>query len=488
MFAAVQFGIFDKLHSEGYGTARALAIDLGLNEDALTRLLDACVGLKLLRFEPGTKDKPAVYKNTPVAATYLCKSSSYQMNGYIECSNQVFWPLWGKLEGAIREGTYRYQEALQKPGPEAYADLFASEAFLMGMHGYGQITSPILVDAFDLKGFRTLVDLGGGTGHVAIAACKRYQHLTAKVVELPAAAALARKIIAKEGLESRIEVLECNFFHDELPEGDLYCLARILHDWPEDKVLWLLKRVFDRLPPEGALIIAEKILDEDKSGPYWAQMQHLNMLAIAQGRERTLGEYTELLLKKTGFEDLSEAVTDSPLDFIIATKPGGGSNAEDLIKMSKPIEVLAAPDPENEKARAALVRELNLTELFFEEASVGFVVADTSGRFIHVNKAFAEIVGYTVKEVLQRNYKNFTPDEYTEEDDIQMNTILGGGQLSPFEKQYLHRNGHYVTVLVTLKLIKPKGHTLIWSLVQQLRDPSGIASLGGRVLRTRSIK
>ena len=78
---------------------------------------------------------------------------------------------------------------------------------------------------------------------------------------------------------------------DELPEGDLYSLGRILHDWTEAKGLALLKRIYDRLPSGGALLIAEKLLDEDKSGPRWASMQNLGMLLYTEGKERTLTEY-----------------------------------------------------------------------------------------------------------------------------------------------------------------------------------------------------
>ena len=36
-----------------------------------------------------------------------------------------------------------------------------------------------------------------------------------------------------------------------LPEGDIYSLGRILHDWTEAKGLALLRRIHDRLPRAG---------------------------------------------------------------------------------------------------------------------------------------------------------------------------------------------------------------------------------------------
>ena len=58
-----------------------------------------------------------------------------------------------------------------------------------------------------------------------------------------------------------------DFFEDELPAADLYYVGRILHDWTEDKIERLLGRIFERLPEGGALLIGEKLLEEDGVGP-----------------------------------------------------------------------------------------------------------------------------------------------------------------------------------------------------------------------------
>ena len=80
-----------------------------------------------------------------------------------------------------------------------------------------------------------------------------------------------------------------------MPEGDLFALGRILHDWSEDKIRLLLGRIHDALPLRGAVLIAEKLLHDDRAGPVAAQMQDLNMLTCTEGRERTLAEYEALL-------------------------------------------------------------------------------------------------------------------------------------------------------------------------------------------------
>jgi acetylserotonin N-methyltransferase len=317
MFAAVELGVFDAL-AGGAKPVAALAKDLVSNADALERLLDACVGLGLLARQPEG------YANTPAAAAYLCKGSPRRLTGYVGYSNRVMWHMWAHLEDAVREGTHRWKQAFGLDGPifsHFYRSEEAKREFLMGMHGYGLISSPEVASAFDLGRFRCFVDLGGGTGHLAVAACRRYPNLRGVVFDLPEAAPLARELIATTEVADRISVAGGDFFTDPLPDGDIFALGRILHDWTEEKVLKLLSRICGHLPDGGAVLIAEKLLDDDKSGPRWAQFQNLNMLVCTEGKERTLAEY-EALLKRAGFAEAIGCRTTSPLDAVLATKRG----------------------------------------------------------------------------------------------------------------------------------------------------------------------
>jgi len=315
MFTAVSLGIFDRL-GEGAADATTLARELGANADALMRLLDACVALGLLM------KQGAVYSNSPLGRTYLTRSSPNTLTGYILYSDRALYPLWGNLEAAIREGTNRWAQTF---GGEAsiFEYFFRTEEarrdFLSGMNGVGQLSSPAVVAAFDLGRFRRLVDLGGGTGHLALTECAHYSQLQGAVYDLPAAIATAREYVGLTPSGSRIALLPGDFFTDPLPEADLFALGRILHDWPEEKIRTLLVKVWERLPSGGALLIAEKLLDDNKTGPVPALMQSLNMLVCTEGKERTLAEYT-ILLREAGFTHVAGKVTDAPLDAILAVK------------------------------------------------------------------------------------------------------------------------------------------------------------------------
>ncbi|MCC9644562.1 acetylserotonin O-methyltransferase [Rhodopirellula sp. JC740] len=315
MFAAVELGVFDRLQAEPQ-TADSLSSNLGLHPSATQRLLDALVGMELLARD-GSQ-----YSNTALASELLTSSSPNRMTGYIKFSNDVSWKLWSHFENAIREGSHRWKDAYGWDQP-IFSSFFADEAamreFLMGMHGYGVISSPKVVRAVDLSPFQHLVDLGGATGHLPIAACEAYPELRAIVFDLPDVVPVTKEIVGQSLVADRIDVVAGDFFADELPEADLMSLGRILHDWSDEKIDRLLSKIHQRLPEGGGLLLAEILIQDDRRGPDWGQMQDLNMLVCTEGRERTLEEYTALL-KRAGFQHVTGQVTGAPVDAVLATK------------------------------------------------------------------------------------------------------------------------------------------------------------------------
>jgi acetylserotonin N-methyltransferase len=296
MFTAVSLGIFDGERPEGA---------------AMDRLLDACVGLGLL-MKHGDK-----YANTPLADEYLKRSSARTLCGYIRYSNDALYRLWEHLDDAVMEGTNRWKQTFGTDGG-VFMHLFrtpeAQRDFLMGMHGYGMISSPAVVAAFDLSRFSSIVDLGGATGHLALAARDRYPAMKATLFDLPSVIE-----VAKEHVGNRVSLVAGDFFVDPLPAADLYAVGRILHDWTEAKIATLLEKIYGALPNGGGLLIAEKLLKEDRSGSVTTHMQSLNMLICTEGRERTLSEYSALL-QVAGFREISGRITGAPLDAVLALK------------------------------------------------------------------------------------------------------------------------------------------------------------------------
>ena len=215
MFAAVSLGVFEQL-SASPASVETLAKELKADLDALERLLNACVAMQLLTREGDQ------YANPPIATTYLCRESPRQLTGYINFSNKFLWQLWENLEDAVREGTNRWRQTFGWDGP-IFGNLFSTEEakreFSLGMHGFGQISSPAVVAAFDLGHFQRMVDLGGATGHLVIAACQRYPNLRAVVFDLPGVVPLAQEKITDSGLADRIEIVRRRFLCRSTTQG-----------------------------------------------------------------------------------------------------------------------------------------------------------------------------------------------------------------------------------------------------------------------------
>ena len=314
LFTACELGVFDAL-KQGPTSAVELAAQLNCHPDALERLLGAAAMLGLLTQTEGR------FENTPAATAYLTTSSPRRMLGYINYSSAVLWKMWDNLPGAIVEGTHRWKQTYDLDGA-IFSHFFRTDwqrrEFIQGMHAYGLISSPAVVDAVDLSGFNTFADLGGATGHLTVAACRRWPNLRGVVLDLNEVIPITKEFIPAD-VGDRIDVIGGDFFADELPKADLYALGRILHDWSEPKICLLLGKIHAALPVGGVVFIAEKVLEDSKTAPEWAVLQHLNMLTVAEGKERTAGEYAELL-RAAGFTGVTCNRTDSPLDVVMGVK------------------------------------------------------------------------------------------------------------------------------------------------------------------------
>ncbi|KAL2769050.1 acetylserotonin O-methyltransferase isoform 1, partial [Daubentonia madagascariensis] len=108
-----------------------------------------------------------------------------------------------------------------------------------------------------------------------------------------------------------------DFFKDPLPEADLYILARILHDWTDEKCSHLLQRIRHTCKPGGGVLVVESLLDEDRRGPLTTQLYSLNMLVQTEGQERTPTQY-RTLLSSAGFQGFQFKKTGAIYDAILA--------------------------------------------------------------------------------------------------------------------------------------------------------------------------
>ena len=72
-------------------------------------------------------------------------------------------------------------------------------------------------------------------------------------------------------------------------------MKHIIHDWDDDHCRAILKRMRDKLPTDGRVLVCEMVVT-DEPGPTPAKMLDIEMLVItAGGKERTKDDFAELL-------------------------------------------------------------------------------------------------------------------------------------------------------------------------------------------------
>nr|XP_046260426.1 probable bifunctional dTTP/UTP pyrophosphatase/methyltransferase protein isoform X1 [Scatophagus argus] len=319
LFTASKMGVFDLLQSRPGLDAAQVAQEIKASVKGTECLLEACVSLGLLKSEERTCQKP-VYENAGLAMRFLLSDTPFSLQGYIQHCDNTVWPLFSHLESAVREGTNQHEKALGKKSKDMFQDTFYNNQevklrFMNAMHSIAKVTGKAIATAFDLSNFKTACDIGGCTGAMAFEFTKAHPELSVTVFDLPTVVEMSEHFHPLH-TDNRVSFVAGDFFKDELPKADLYILARILHDWSDEKVHILLNKVADVCTPGCGLLLSEIFLDEDRRGP---SRGLLHALSMSEGKQRSAAEYS-LLLKSHGFITFQVRHTDNLLDVMLCIK------------------------------------------------------------------------------------------------------------------------------------------------------------------------
>ncbi|XP_042311972.1 acetylserotonin O-methyltransferase-like [Sceloporus undulatus] len=304
MFTACELGVFDLLlESEETLTSTVIAERLGTSHVGMERLLEACVGLKLLRIEK--KDNEGLYGNTELANLCLAKSSPKSQYQYMKLLSDISYPSLQYLAEAVREGKNQIQSVFGTSEKDWFKVNCSSkeelQRFSSAMEDAWSLYGEDVMSALDLSCFHVVCDLGGSSDALAKKYISLYPNSKVTIFDLPEVVERAKNLVSSE--EQRITFQGGNFFNDPFPEADLYILARVLHDWDDEKCLTLLTKLHKACKPGGGVLIVETVLNEDRSGPIEAHIYSMRMLLYTEGKERTLSEYSGLL-GAAGFNEI----------------------------------------------------------------------------------------------------------------------------------------------------------------------------------------
>jgi hypothetical protein len=219
---------------------------------------------------------------------------------------------------AVITGRPAVERTAGRPVFEHFARTPALSAiFNNAMTAFSAQVIPAVLDAYDFGGIRTLVDVGGGHGHVLASILQRYPALHGVLFDVEHVVIGAEPLIAGAGVEKRCRRVSGDFFTAALPVGDAYVMKHIVHDWDDDAALVILRNIRRAVGAgQGKLILLEAVIGEG-SGPDLGKLLDVEMLIMTSGRERTADEF-RALLAAAGFELTRIVGTQSPLSVIEA--------------------------------------------------------------------------------------------------------------------------------------------------------------------------
>ncbi len=282
---AVAMGLFEALP----GSTAALADRLNAPPERLGALLRALGELCLLQRAGGVWSATArgalLQRDHPLTLADAALEYADPMRG-----------LWQRMPGALQDPAWQ--------PPDIFKDVAGDAARLPAHHrmlqSYARHDYPGVPAALALRGDERVLDVGGGVGVLAELLLDRHPDLQVTVLDLPPVVALLPQ---RPGLTG----LAADLFAHWGTTAEVVVLARVLHDWPDDRALELLERVRRALPQGGRVFVVELLVADDGSV---GGLCDLHLLLATGGRERTAEAYAALL-DRAGFD-------------LVAIRPSGG--------------------------------------------------------------------------------------------------------------------------------------------------------------------
>jgi hypothetical protein len=292
LYVAAKLGVADVL-ATGPSAAEAIARAVGARPSPLRRVLRALVAAGVFcELEDGR------FASNEASAALRADAPGRMREVAVNFGEEMYRS-FGELLHTVRTGETAFDSVYGAPLFEYYATHPESEASAAARMLARSLPVAREFAASDLlRGARTVVDVGGGTGTLVAEVLRHRPDVAGVLPERPGMLALAKGHLAEQGVLDRCELVECDFFASVPAGGDVYVLKSVLHDWDDDRCVAILRRCRAAMGRAARLVIVELILPKrmNASGPLLsAALLDLIMLAYAGGRERTEAEFAELL-------------------------------------------------------------------------------------------------------------------------------------------------------------------------------------------------
>lgn len=289
-----ELAIADHL-ADGPKTVVELAGASGSHPESLHRLLRALATQGIFR-----EDESGRFANTPLSEP-LRRDVPGSIRDYaLYVLHEGNLLAWNRLADVMRTGQPSFASANAKelfPYLAERPDL--ADRFDRAMTSMSFPVTQALASAHDFSQHRSIVDIGGGRGHVLAAILGRVPTLRGVLFDQSHVLARARALMTESGLLDRVELVEGDFF-DSAPRGhDAYLLKHIVHDWDDERALRILRNVRGAMPNDGTLLVIDAVI-ESGNRPQPAKWLDLQMMVVLGGKERSEAQHAALFAQ-SGF-------------------------------------------------------------------------------------------------------------------------------------------------------------------------------------------
>ncbi|MFJ8011438.1 methyltransferase [Streptomyces sp. NPDC096339] len=313
--AVCEAGVPDAL-ADRARSAADLASELGVDADALSRFLRVLAAEGLFHVEG------EAFALTD-AGHLLRTSVDGSLHHLVKLMSGEAYQVWGSASHSLRTGTPAFDRVFGSPYFEWLADHpAAEEEFANAQAGLVELRLLPLLER-DWSTAATVVDVGGGNGALVCRLLEHAPHLKGVVLDLPHIAEEAAQTPRTPDVASRLTVTAGSFFDGVPQQADVYVLSQILHDWPDDKALDILRNCRKAMSADGTLLIVEQVMPSEATHHPMALLD-LHMLVLLGGRERTAEAWRDLL-ERAGFT--LHSITPGPKSCLIEARPAAGGEA-----------------------------------------------------------------------------------------------------------------------------------------------------------------
>src|ERR1051326_1194440 len=270
-------------------SAEALGDATGLPAEALRRLLRALTAFGVFEERPD-----GAFAKTALSA-YMCEGSSPSVREMILVLNDdAVIDTWQHLAAVLESGAPAFAAVNGTP----FFEHIAADPKRMALMGqfmtgiYGPEGAKIAAN-FSFGRFHSLLDVGGGQGHILAEILQRNPGIKGALFELPQTAAIAREFLASKGCPV-CEVIAGDFFKALPPGFDAYLIKSVLHDWNDESEIRILCACREAMPQDGRVLIAELVVERGKPVGHPHRMIDLEMMVSFGGKERTAADFERL--------------------------------------------------------------------------------------------------------------------------------------------------------------------------------------------------